>query len=49
MNTEDYCFGLGSTDDCMVGAIVVLSVLLGATPFRYKCNNEVPWYSGFKR
>ena len=48
MNTEDYCFGLGSTDDCS-GAIVVLSVLLGATPFRYKCNNEVPWYRRFKR
>lgn len=48
MNTEDYYIGLGSTDDCR-GAIVVLSVLLGATPFRYKCNNEVPWYGRFKR
>lgn len=48
MNAEDYCIGLGSTDDC-IGAIVVLSVLLGAAPFRYKCNNEVHWYRRFKR
>lgn len=48
MNIEDYSIGF-TPKEYYRGAIVVLSVLLGAIPFEDSNNNKEPWYNRFKK